>query len=107
MSVYTETAAAVLAAVEAHPVISRISVGRDVVTIEGNFDAGDRNAYIACDSDGYSILSKLPMIYPGSTWGTDGATVGGAAGLAGGYYRLSKSGVGKRYLNAIRKGLAR
>lgn len=109
MSVYTDTAADFVAEVAAHPILDRISVnagaapGGSVVTVRGSFTPGDSTAYVNCDATAGSLLSMLPMTYPGSVWGTDGATIGGHAGLTGGYFRLSKSGIGKRYATAVAK----
>lgn len=80
-----------------------VFVKPEMVTIRKNFTPGDRDAYVRCDMDGPSVLSLAPMIYPGTTWGTDGATIGGHAGLTGGYYRLNKSGVSRRFCTALAK----
>jgi hypothetical protein len=75
----------------------------EVVTVHTTFAPGDRLAYIAADNHGYSLLSLVPTVTYGSTWGTDGGSVGGASGLSGGYYRLSKSGCSKRFVKALMK----
>ena len=80
-----------------------VSVKPGMVTIRKTFAPGDRDAYVACDGDGPGLLLSVPCNAPGSTWGTDGASVGGAAGLSGGYYRLNVSGVAKRFTNALAK----
>lgn len=108
---YEAAAADFVAEIEAHPILNRIWVRDTVVTITGEFTPGDTNAYVTCDATAESILALLPMTYPGTVWGTDGRSVGGHAGLTGGYFRLSKSGVGKRYARAVaraarEKGLA-
>ena len=41
------------------------------------------------ERDCNALLARFRMIRSGSTWGTDSAS----AGLSGGYYRMSKSGV--------------
>ena len=74
-----------------------------LVTIRKSFAAGDAAAYVRCDGDGPSVLALVPCVSAGSTWGTDGASVGGAAGLSGGYYRLNVSGVSKRFTTALAK----
>ena len=81
----------------------KIEVSRDVLTVSTKFTPADRDAYVEADCVAGSLLARAPMLYPGTVWGTDGASVGGHAGLTGGYYRLSKSGVGKRFLTAVRK----
>jgi hypothetical protein len=77
----------------------------DLLTIDRHFTPGDRDAYVAADGEGFSLLAIAPMTYPGTVWGTDGASVGGHAGLTGGYYHLNKSGVSKRFVAAVAKRL--
>lgn len=74
-----------------------------VLTVSTTFTPGDVDAYRKAESDAYSLLRMIRAPRPGSTWGTDSGSVGGHAGLTGGYMRLSKSGVDKRVLTAIRK----
>ncbi len=83
-----------------------VSGGDAIVTIEASFEPGDRDAYVRFDGSAYSVLRYAPVVTYGSTWGTDGASVGGHAGLTGGYYRLSKSGVSKRFAKALIKALS-
>jgi hypothetical protein len=83
-----------------------VSGGDAIVTIEASFEPGDRDAYVRFDGSAYFVLANAPTVTYGSTWGTDGASVGGAAGLYGGYYRLSKSGVSKRFANALLKAIS-
>lgn len=84
-----------------------ISLGRTpgVVTIERRFTPGDTAAYRVADADAYSVLTGAPRSASGTIWGTDGGSVGGHHGLTNGYYRLSKSGVNKRFIAALRKVL--
>lgn len=63
------------------------------VTAETTFTPGDVAAYVRAERDCNEVLSRFRMIRPGTTWGTDSASVGGHAGLTGGYCRMSKSGV--------------
>lgn len=72
-----------------------------VVTVSASFTPGDTAAYVRCDGTGPLLLCQVPTVTYGSTWGTDGASVGGHAGLSGGYYRLSKSGCSKRFATAV------
>lgn len=81
----------------------QVSVKPGLVTIYQSFTPGDRDAYVRCDGDGPVLLLQCPIVAPGSTWGTDGASVGGHAGLVGGYYRLNTSGVSKRFTTALAK----
>lgn len=68
-----------------------------IVTVERGFAPNDSHAYIMAECDAHYALALVPMTYSGSVWGTDSASVGGHAGLVGGYMRLSKSGVGARF----------
>lgn len=62
------------------------------VTVEGTFTPGDRRAYLAAEAIANTVLRMIPMVRPGSVWGTDSASVGGPAGITGGYVRMNKSG---------------
>lgn len=75
----------------------------ETLTVTIVFAPGDVAAYAAAERTCREILSHASMVYPGTTWGTDSASVGGHAGLTGGYCRLSKSGVSKRELTAVAK----
>lgn len=79
--------------------------GGYVVTVKTQFTPGDVGLYAQAEGDAAQLLAYAPMIYPGSVWGTDGATVGGHAGLTGGYMRLNKSGVGARWAKAAAKAV--
>lgn len=74
-----------------------------VITVEGAFAPGNAEEYRAAEGAAKGLLRMVPMTYPGSVWGTDSASVGGHAGLTGGYMRLSKSGVSARFAKAVRK----
>jgi hypothetical protein len=63
------------------------------VTAETTFTPGDTGAYVKAERNCNEILRLFRMIRPGSTWGTDSGSVGGHAGLTGGFCRMSKSGV--------------
>lgn len=79
------------------------SVKPQIVTIQKTFTPGDKDAYVDCEIDSYELMSLVPLT-GGSTWGTDSASVGGYAGLNGGYYRLNKSGsTGLRFIKALSK----
>lgn len=79
--------------------------GSMVVTVQTTFTPGNADEYSCAESFANTLLARVPMTYPGTVWGTDGASVGGHAGLTGGYMRLNKSGVGARFANAVRKAL--
>lgn len=91
----------------AHAAGFHVSVKPGLVTIRATFEPGDRDAYVAFDGDAEGLLAGVPTVTSGSTWGTDSASVGGYAGLNGGYYRLQKSGVSKRFTTALAKVLGR
>jgi len=65
------------------------------------FEPGDRAAYLAAEDACGRVLALLPMTYAGTVWGTDSGSVGGHAGLTGGYCRLSKSGIGRKLAAAL------
>ncbi len=77
--------------------------GDPIITVERHFTPGDRDAYIECDGLAFALIAAVPTVTYGSTWGTDGGSVGRHAGLTGGYYRLSRSGVSKRFAAALAK----
>lgn len=72
------------------------------ITLTKTFPAGDAAAYAGAESD-VSILYSTPSAGAGSVWGTDGGSVGGMVGLKGGYMRLSKSNVARRFVAALAK----
>ena len=63
-----------------------------VVTVEGPFTPGDRRAFLTAEANAHTVLGMIPMVRPGSVWGTDAASVGGLTGLNGGFVRMNKSG---------------
>lgn len=78
------------------------SVRGDIVSVTKTFTPGDSDAYVACDGDGPCLLAMVPSS-GGSTWGTDGGSVGGMVAIKNGRYRLNVSGVAKRFVNALSK----
>lgn len=81
-----------------------VSVSGSVLSVRKSFTPGDCDAYTMAECDANSILGMVKRTEPGSTWGTDGGSIGGYAGLKGGYMELHKSGCSKRILAAIAKG---
>lgn len=73
-------------------VTAKVSPVDAVVIVEGRFTPGDAKAYIAAEDNANTVLSMIRQVRPGSVWGTDSASVGGYAGLTGGYVRMHKSG---------------
>lgn len=66
------------------------------VTVDGTFERDDTAAYLRALRGCQQVLALCPSVRSGSTWGTDSGSVGGHAGLRGGFCMLSKSGVGIR-----------
>jgi hypothetical protein len=79
-----------------------VTTSKTIVTITRTFTPGDHNAYTRCDMSGSSILGLVPA-KGGSEWGTDGASIGGYAGLRRGEYQLNISGVSIRFTDALKK----
>jgi len=93
---YADRAAQIRAvARDAHVALAARGDG-EAVTAYARFPAGDRMAYIAAEAACMEVLSLFRQVRPGTVWGTDSGSVGGAEGLAGGFCRLTKSGVEKR-----------
>ena len=93
---YRDRAQAIRAiANDAHVAVTASQDGQ-VVTVLARFPAGDAGAYGIAEAACLEVLAEFPMTRPGTVWGTDSASVGGAVGLRDGYCRLSKSGVERR-----------
>jgi hypothetical protein len=75
----------------------------DVITLSKTFPIGNTEEFREIDILAESLMLQLPTTSPGSTWGTQGSTVGAGAALNNGVYVLKKSGVSKRVLNALRR----
>lgn len=98
-----EQAREILALVDELGARLEISADKEIATVSFSFEPGDSRAYIQAESDALRILALLPMNRPGTVWGTDSASVGGHAGLTGGYVRMNKSGIAKRPAGAVLK----
>lgn len=72
------------------------------ITLCKRFAAGSAHGYTGAESD-VSILYDTPSAGEGSVWGTDGGSIGGMVGMTGGYMRLNKSNVAKRFVKALGK----
>lgn len=72
------------------------------LTLCKRFTPGDKDAYTAAETD-VGIIYSTPSAGAGSVWGTDGGSVGGHVGLMGGYMRLNKSNVAKRFIAKLAK----
>jgi hypothetical protein len=77
-----------------------VDVRGQTVTIIRDFAPGDKSAFCECDATAWGLLASLPG-RGGSTWGTDGGSVGGHVALTHGRYTLNRSCVGKRVADAL------
>lgn len=76
-----------------------VSGGGGVLTISRTFTPGDRAAYVDADMDACSIMSGVPVVGPGSTWGSTSDGIGGCVAIDRGVYTLKRSGVSKNFTN--------
>lgn len=74
-----------------------------VVTAHKTFTPGDTSEYCKAETDVSIVLSKVPRSNPGSVWGTDSGSVGGAIGCKNGLMELNKSGCNKNVLRELAK----
>lgn len=73
------------------------------VSVSKNFPAGSTNEFAKAETDSSILLDMIPTTAAGSTWGTDGASVGGAIALQSGEFKMTKSGCALRVINALNK----
>ncbi len=81
----------------------RVNASGTIVTLSRCFAPGDNSAFVDCDMFAGGYLAELPQTTPGSTWGTDGGSVGGYAALKSGSFHLHRSGISKRVVSALAK----
>jgi len=81
----------------------RVNARGCIVTLTKHFPAGDHAAFADCDMTAPSLLYRLPATAPGSTWGTDGGSVGGYSAIKNGHYSLNRSGISKRVVAKLAK----
>lgn len=74
----------------------------NVVRVYKDFTPGDKVAFTECDMTAASLLALAPL-RGGSTWGTDGGSVGGYSALIHGRYELKKTGDGTRFKALLNK----
>lgn len=72
-----------------------------ILTLSKRFTPGDANGYTGAETD-VGIIYEVPQ-RDGSTWGTDGGSIGGAIGLQNGRMVLNRSGCHKRFLAKLAK----
>jgi hypothetical protein len=80
-----------------------IEIRGSIVTVTKRFTPSDKSAYALAETDVGIILGMVPTTSAGSTWGTDGLSIGGAVGLQNGYMKMNKSGGSVRVINALKK----
>lgn len=81
----------------------RVSARGCIVTLSRHFAPGDNSAFVDCDMFAGGYLAELPQTTPGSTWGTDGASIGGYSAIKSGHFTLNRSGISKRVVSALCK----
>ena len=77
-------------------------VGGSIVTIQKEIGRDNREEFVKADMEYYSILAYAPG-KGGSIWGTDGGGIGALSAMKSGRFTMNKSGVGARFINALRK----
>lgn len=80
----------------------RFEVTQSVVTIGKKITPGSNEEFRNAECDASCIFDHVPL-RGGSTWGTDGGSIGGAVAIKNGYFKLNKSGNGKAFSNAVKK----
>ena len=73
-----------------------------LITLTKRFTPGDTAAFAAAETD-VSILYDVPTAGDGSTWGTDGGSMGGMVAIKDGRMRLNRSNVSKRFVAKVAK----
>jgi hypothetical protein len=73
-----------------------------LITLEKLFTPGSAGAYARVEGE-VSLIYEVPQTQAGSTWGTDGASIGGAVALRNGKMVLNRSGCSKRFLAKLQK----
>ena len=97
----TITPASFLAHVRASGVTIE-SLRGTIITLSKRFPAGD-NAAFACAESEVSVIYDVPQTEAGSTWGTDGGSIGGMCAIANGMMRMNRSGCSKRFMAKLAK----
>jgi hypothetical protein len=79
-----------------------IEIRGDILTLSKRFAVGDSNGFVGAETD-CGLIYEAPQTRAGSTWGTDGGSVGGLSALQNGRMVLNRSGVSKRWLSKLAK----
>ncbi len=82
--------------------IDTLDAGGGFIRLSKRFQAGDTNAYAGAETD-VGIIYDVPTTQPGSTWGTDGGSVGGMSAVLHGCMVLNRTGCSKRFLAKLAK----
>lgn len=82
--------------------IERIEATVGLLTLSKRFQAGSNQGFTEAESD-IGVIYYAPQTQAGSTWGTDGGSVGGHAAMLSGMMRMNRSGVSKRWLAKLAK----
>jgi hypothetical protein len=85
--------------------IERIQLGSGLITLSKLFTPGSAGAYARVEGE-VGIIYSVPQTQPGTTWGTDGASIGGHVAMQNGKMILNRSGCSKRFLAKLEKLLA-
>lgn len=76
--------------------------GGVVLELSTTFAPGDANDYVTIENIAWALLSGVPRVAYGSTWGSTSDGVGGHAALVSGRFVLATSGVSKRFANGVK-----
>jgi len=84
--------------------IERLDVMSGRISLFKRFTPGSVSEYTSAESD-VGAIYEVPAA-GGSTWGTDGGSIGGMVGIKEGYMRLTRTGCQKRWLRKLEKLVA-
>ncbi len=77
-----------------------------LITLSKPFEAGSAAGFTGAETD-VSLIYEVPQSSAGSTWGTDGGSIGGAVALKTGVMRLNRTGCNKVWLKKLIKARAK
>ena len=101
MSKWKPVAEAILAEADKHGFA--VVVRGEILTLMKDIATNDSESFNRADSTYFSVMAKLPVTRPGSTWGTDGGSVGGLSAMRSGRFVMNKSGGNKLVLKELAK----
>lgn len=83
---------------------ARVRVEREVVSLEGSFEAQNPEAYMAFENACLDLLIRASSrSRSGSVWGSTSHSVGGAIALDNGFATFKSSRCGLRFLKQLSK----